>query len=438
MTLRYLKIGALAAALAGPWTVPGAVAQDGLFIPTFTYRTGAFAPNGIPIADGFKDYFTLLNERDGGIEGVRIIHEECETNYDTKLGVECYERLKSKNPLVINPFSTGITYALIPKAPVDKIPILSMGYGRTDAAVGSVHPWVFLAPTSYWSQASAKIKYIAEKEGGFDKLKGKKLTLIYHNSPYGKEPIPTLEALSKKYGYELELLAVDSPGQEQKATWLKVRQNKPDWIFLWGWGVMNQVSVKEAAANGFPIDHMVGVWWSGTEADVIPAGDAAKGYVSATFHTPGKAFKVHEDIKKHVYDKNKGSTTWEKAGEVLYNRALVNAMMTTEAIRDAVKANPGKKITGEQVRDAFENLDLTQARLDALGFGKMMRPIKITCEDHEGNGPILIQQWDGKEWKIVSDWIEPMRDVVRPMMETSAKKFAEENKITVRQCPKPS
>ena len=111
MTLRYLKIGALAAALAGPWTVPGAVAQDGLCIPTFVYRTGAFAPNGIPIADGFKDYFTLLNERDGGIEGVRIIHEECETNYDTKLGVECYERLKSRNPLVINPFSTGITYA---------------------------------------------------------------------------------------------------------------------------------------------------------------------------------------------------------------------------------------------------------------------------------------------------------------------------------------
>ncbi len=202
--------------MPGPWAITAAVAQDGLYIPTFVYRTGAFAPNGIPIADGFKDYFTLLNERDGGIEGVKIIHEECETNYDTKVGVECYERLKSKNPLMINPFSTGITYALIPKAPVDKIPILSMGYGRTDAAVGSVHAWVFLAPTSYWSQASAKIKYIAAKEGGLDKLKGKKLTLIYHNSPYGKEPIPTLEVLSKKYGYELELLAVDSswPGAE--------------------------------------------------------------------------------------------------------------------------------------------------------------------------------------------------------------------------------
>src|SRR5262245_53243078 len=274
MIVRFATIGLLsAAAIAGPWAVTAASAQDGLFIPTLVYRTGPYAPNGSPSANGFKDYFALLNERDGGIEGVKIVHEECETQYDTKQGVECYERLKSKNPLIINPFSTGITYALIPKAPVDKIPILSMGYGRTDAAVGSIFPWVFNMPTSYWSQASAKIKYVAAKEGGFEKLKGKKLALVHHNSPYGKEPIPTLEALSKKYGYELEILAVDHPGQEQKATWLKIRQWKPDWIFLWGWGVMNQVSIKEAAAIGFKMDHMVGVWWSGTETDTLPAGD---------------------------------------------------------------------------------------------------------------------------------------------------------------------
>jgi branched-chain amino acid transport system substrate-binding protein len=435
MLARSVKTGALAAAvLAAPCFVFAAAAQDGLFIPGFVYRTGAYAPSGIPVADGFKDYYNLLNERDGGIEGVKIIYEECETNYDTKAGVECYERVKSRNPLLINPYSTGITYALIPKAPVDKIPILSMGYGRTDVAIGSIHQWVFNAPTSYWSQASAKVRYVAEKEGGFDKLKGKKIALVYHNSPYGKEPIPTLEALSKKYGFELELLPVDHPGQEQKATWLKVRQSNPDWIFFWGWGVMNQVGIKEAAAHGFKMDHMVGVWWSGTESDVVPAGEAAKGYLSANFHAPGKNAKVHEDIKKYLYDKGKGATTWERVGEVLYNRGLVNAMITTEAIRDAIKKH-GKKVTGEHVREALENLNLTEARLNQLGFGGMIRPIRVTCEDHEGNGPILIQQWDGKQWKIVSNWIEPMRDLVRPMMEASAKKFAEENKITPRQCP---
>ena len=433
MTVRIATIGLLsAAALAGPWAVSAASAQDGVYMPTLVYRTGPYAPSGIPIANGFKDYYALLNERDGGIEGVKIIHEECETSYDTKLGVECYERVKSKNPLVINPFSTGITYALIPKASVDKIPILSMGYGRTDASDGRVFPWVFTAPTTYWSQATGQVKYIIAKEGGEDKLKGKKIAYIYHNSPYGKEMIPTLEALSKKYGYEIEFLAVDHPGQEQKATWLKIRQYRPDWIIFTGWGVMNQVGVKEAAAIGFKMDHMIGNWWSGTEADVVPAGDGAKGYLSATFHAPGKGYKIHDEIKKYLYDKGKGATEWDKVGEVLYNRALVNAAMGAEAVRWAIKKY-GKKPTGEQVREGFESLDITEARWAELGFDrKFTHPIKVSCADHEGNGPILIQQWDGKTWKIVSDWITPMRDVVRPMIEASATKFAAENKIEPR------
>ena len=107
-----------------------------MFIPLLVYRTGPYAPNGIPSANGFNDYFNLINERDGGINGVKLVWEECETQYDTKQGVECYERLKTKHggAVLVNPFSTGITYQLIPKAPVDKIVIHSAGYGMTASA----------------------------------------------------------------------------------------------------------------------------------------------------------------------------------------------------------------------------------------------------------------------------------------------------------------
>lgn len=431
MSIKRLTIGVLAASAAAGVLAAAPAVADELFVPGLVYRTGPYAPNGIPVANGMSDYVTLLNERDGGIGGVKVVWEECETSYDTKLGVECYERLKTKNALIVNPYSTGITYALIPKATVDKIPVLSMGYGRTDASDGRVFPWVFTAPTTYWSQASAMIKYVASKEGGLEKLKGKNIALVYHNSPYGKEPIPTLETLAKKYGYKLETLAVDHPGQEQKATWQKIQQIEPDWVFFWGWGVMNQVGVKEAAAIGFKMDRMIGVWWSGSEVDVLPAGDAAKGYLAATFHQPGAGFKIHEDIKKYVYGKNLGKGDVKKIGEVLYNRGLVNAFIATEAIRDAV-AKKGSKITGADVREAMEHLSIDQARLEKMGFAGMMRPITISCADHEGNGAVLIQQWDGKNWKIVSDWIAPMRDVVRPMIEASAHKFATENKVEMR------
>ena len=63
------------------------------FIPMLVYRTGPYAPSGIPVANGFRDYYTMINNRDGGIGGVIITFEECETEYNTKLGVECYEKL---------------------------------------------------------------------------------------------------------------------------------------------------------------------------------------------------------------------------------------------------------------------------------------------------------------------------------------------------------
>jgi branched-chain amino acid transport system substrate-binding protein len=436
MILRRLLVSVLALAVAVGPAVTTARAAGEMFIPLLVYRTGPYAPSGIPIANGASDYFNLVNERDGGINGVKIVFEECEMQYDTKQGVECYERLKGKGPVLVNPYSTGITYQLIPKAPVDKVVIHSMGYGMTASADGRWFPWVFNFPMTYWSQASAFVKYAGQQEGGMDKLKGKKIVHVYHNSPYGKEANPTLEDLARQLGFELTLLAVDHPGQEQKATWLQVRRINPDWIFVSGWGVMNQVAVKEAGAINYKMDRLVGNWWTGTEADVVPAGEAAKGYKSMTYHVPGAGFKVHQDIFKHVYDKGKGAAKREAVGEVLYNRMVINAMLNVESIRTAMAKYGNKPLTAEQVRWGFENLNLTEKRLEELGMKGLMRPLRVTCENHEGNGMAAVQQWDGKKWTIVSDWIEPMREVVRPKLEAAAVEEAKKLNYTIRDCSK--
>ena len=255
------------------------------------YRTGAYAPNGVPFANGVADYYKLVNERDGGINGVKIVFEECDTGYATDRGVECYERLKGKGPTgaaYVIPLSTGITFALTEKAPVDKIPIITMGYGRSESRDGSVFQWNFPLLGTYWTAADIILQHIAKKEGGFDKLKGKKIALVYHDSPYGKEPIALLQKRAQMHGFETMLLPVTHPGVEQKATWLQIRQNRPDYVLLWGWGVMNSTAIKEAVAVGYPREKMYGVWWSGAEQDVRPAEDGAKGYNSVTLqHTAG-------------------------------------------------------------------------------------------------------------------------------------------------------
>ena len=132
---------ALAALLGALATAAPALAQNEQFIPNLVYRTGAYAPNGVPFANGIADYYRLINERDGGINGVKIVFEECDTGYATDRGVECYERLKGKGPTgaaYVIPLSTGITFALTEKTTVDKIPIISMGYGRSESRDGSV------------------------------------------------------------------------------------------------------------------------------------------------------------------------------------------------------------------------------------------------------------------------------------------------------------
>ncbi len=427
-----------AAAIIAPLAAATAEAYE-LVIPATVYRTGPYAPNGIPFANGYGDYYRMLNARDGGIEGVKIKYIECETAYNTKQGVECYENTKGTAPsgaLVYQPLSTGITYQLIPKATEDKIPVFSMGYGRTSAANGKVFPYVFNFPATYWSQVSVFVKYAGEKMGGMAKLKGKKIALVYHNSAYGKEPIRTLEELAKKHGFTLQLLAVDHPGQEQKATWLQVRKERPDWVFLWGWGVMNQVAVKEAASIRFPMNRFIGVWWSGSENDVLPAGAAANGYLSGAFHAAGANFRAHDDIKKYVYDKGQGGGDRDRIGEVLYNRGLVAAMWTAEAIRNAMRIHKTTEIKGEHVRDGFESLNVDAKRLAVLGLEGFTYPIKITCENHEGPGKVALQRWDAKakKWSFVTDFYEPDRDVVGALIAEDSAKFAKENKITPKTC----
>jgi branched-chain amino acid transport system substrate-binding protein len=231
----------------------------------------------MPFANGYVDYLKLVNAQ-GGINGVKVSFEECETGYATDKGVECYERLKGKGATVFQPLSTGITFALTEKAPADKIPLITAGYGRSESGRRLVFKWNFPLTGTYWVAADILVQHIGKKEGGLDKLKGKKIALVYHDSPYGKEPIPLLQERSKMHGFDLQLLPVTHPGVEQKATWLQIRQSRPDYVFLWGWGVMNSTALKEAVATGYPRDKMYGVWWSGAEPDVKDVGDGAKGY----------------------------------------------------------------------------------------------------------------------------------------------------------------
>ncbi len=403
------------------------------FVPVLSYRTGPYAPNGTPWANGFVDYLKLVNAK-GGINGVKISYEECETGYDTARSVECYERLKSKNPSFVQTLSTGATFAITEKAPGDKIPVLTVGYGRSESADGAVFKWNFPIAGTYWVAADTILQAVAKKEGGWEKLKGKKIALVYHDSPFGKEPIPLMQERSRIHGFELQLLPVTAPGVEQKATWLQVRQARPDYVVLWGWGVMNSTAIKEAQATGYPREKMYGVWWAGAEPDVKDVAEGAKGYNAITIqHGAEPNSDIVKFLLAQVHAKGQGTGPKEEVGQVLYLRGVMSAMIGIEGIRSAQERfGKGKVMSGEQVRWGLENLNLTQAKLDALGFKGVMRPISTSCMDHMGAAWTRIHTWNGKVWEFTSDWMQADEQILKPLVKATADKYAAEKKLTRR------
>ncbi len=412
-----------------------------LVIPAMEYRTGPYASGGIPFWNGFIDYLTLLNERDGGIKGVKIKIARCETAYDNDRGVECYERLKATPPsgaLIFNPVSTGIVYRLIEKVNQDHIPILSLGYGRASASYGKVFNWIFNPPSNYWSAASIMIKYIGDQERTPSGLQGLKIALVYLDNPYGREPIPTLTVLAQKHGFIFSRYPISPPGLDQKDVWRKIASDKPHWILFWGYGAMNPISFKEAAAIRFPMSHMIGSAWASSENDVRSVAAEVDGYLGTALHAPGAVSPVHEAVIKYVYDTGKAVDPDFKPriGEVLYNRGLTAAMWATQAIAKAMEIHGKKEVTASEVRDGLEALDITEDMLEDLGFEGMLAPMKLSCSNHEGAGRAAIQQWEAvnNRWRLVSGFYEPDRAVVGPLIEADALAYAKEHNITPRSC----
>ena len=435
-----LGIGAVAAVVIVPAVAQAQAKEQYFGIPS--YRVGPFAAGGTGFFGGIIDYLQYVNMKEGGVNGVRMTWAECETEYNAARGVECYQRLLKKGDQqmhIFEPLATPIAYGVLSRVDDDKVVLTQYGYGRSDAADGRVFPWVFSTMTSYWSQASAILNWIATKEGGVANLKGKKVAHLHLDSAFGREPLPVLNRLAKEWGFELIPIPVAAPGIEQSAQWLRIRQEKPDWVISWGFGAgMNSTSINNAARINFPREKMVGVWWAGSEEDVLPAGDAAKGYFAAANVPSGKQFPLVQDIEKVVYGAGKGNLSDQKRlGNIYWNRGVTAAIFWVEAVRNGQRlANKrGQPLNGDEMRNGFEALNLTSARLKELGIEGMLPSFKLSCSDHEGAGVVKIVQWDGAKWNTVTpDWVSSDRKMIREMVEESAAKYAVEQKITPKKC----
>src|SRR5271166_3419920 len=246
---KYLVIAApLLCGAAGAYaeTKPIKVGAALDFTKVYTFVSNEYS-------QGQRDYISLVNAR-GGIKGTPVELETVDTGNEPQRGIEAYERFKNEGAVLFDFLSTPVSRAVVPRALADGMNVITAFHGRSDAADGSVFPTIFPMTPAYWSQATALVKYINDKEGG--NLKGKKIVLVHIDSPFGKEPLPVFQKLSEKLGYTFTDIGYPSPGNEQSAQWTQVRRERPDWVVLWGAGGGQPNSVREALRNGIPADHI--------------------------------------------------------------------------------------------------------------------------------------------------------------------------------------
>ena len=438
--LRGLTALGLTLAIMSP-NLAVAQAQEQYFgIPSS--RVGPYSAMGTGYYGGIIDYLNYVNMKFGGVNGVKLTWEECETEYNAARTVECYQRLLTKGNqrmVVFDTLGTPGAYAVINRMEPDNVVLAQYGYGRTDAADGRVWPWVFNAAGHYWGQVAVQLGYMAKKEGGIDKMKGKTVVHLHIDSAFGREPLPAMREIAKQWGVRLIEIAVPPPGLEQQSQWLQIRREKADWVTFWGAGSgMNSTAITNAARVGFPRDRMIYVSFGGAEEDMVPAGPAAKGTFVTANAVPGM-FPLIQDIKKVVYDgAGKGNLQDpSRIGSVYYNRGVGAAAMWVEALKNAqrIANKSGKTVNGKEYRDGYEALDISDAKLKEIGIQGMLGPFKMSCAKHDGSERFRVMQWNGKKFDLVSDWeAAPDPAYIRKLIEESAAKFATENKITPKKC----
>ena len=418
LTRRNMLTGAAVAALASQIPLRLAFAQGGDkvirfampmdFTRVYTFVTAEYN-------QGQRDYITMINDR-GGIGGYTIAVDISDHANDQPRAIEAYERAKSQGAVLIDPLSTPVARALTPRVLEDKINMITAFSGRSDAADGTVFPYVFPLSPNYWTQAGLLVEFFKQQDGG--SLEGKTICFVHIDTPFGKEPLPILEKLAEAEGFTLQAFPYTPPGNDQSAIWPQVRRARPDWTMFWGAGVGQTVALTEAVRNGLDMSRVSGsVWVSESDMDVV-GRDQTVGVLKVEPCVSGREPKVIQDILTEVVGAGKGAGPEDKVGTSYYNYGVMLAALMLEGVRRAVEIAPDGPATSEWLNAGLNSI--TEFTAEGL-----IPPTTITPEDHQGGGMGRVARWNGEAFEPVTDWFTANQDLVWEEVRKYSAEFAQ-------------
>ena len=405
--MKWMRGTALSAALAFGLAAqaPAEEIKIGLlqdFTAVYTFLTGEYN-------QGQQDYLTLINE-EGGIEGNTFTAIVRDTGNQPQRGIEAYNRAKEEGAILFDFLSTPVSAAILDQADADQRVVITPVHGRGDASDGSVFPYIFPMMATYWAQAANLVEYMKTNEGG---IEGKKIAIVHIDSPFGREPLPILDALAGQEGFEYRAFPYASPGNEQSAAWSEVRRYQPDFVMIWGAGGGQGVSVKTAIQNGIKPEQIHSVIWL-AETDANNIGPMMTGVKRFEGAATGVDHPIIQRIQEKVIASGKGAGDAANVGTSYYNLGVATMAVSVEAARLALA--DGGPLDGPKLKAGFEQI----TDYDAEG---LMPAVTITPADHQGGGAGRVSQWDGSAWVPVSDWHAAYPDLIRQVIEESAAEY---------------
>lgn len=418
MERRTFLTGTAAAALISQMGISVAQAQGKVikfampqdFTKVYTFVTSEYS-------QGQRDYISLINAR-GGVGGYTIEADVSDHANDLPRAIEAYERAKANGAVLVDPLSTPVARALVPRVLEDKINMVTAFSGRSDAADGTAFPYIFPLSPNYWTQAGLLIDYFRQKDGD---LKGKKICFVHIDTPFGKEPLPILNALAEKQGFELVAFPYTPPGNDQSAIWPQVRRARPDWVMFWGAGVGQTTALTEAIRNGLDMSRLSSsVWLSESDMDVVGA-EAAKGVMKVEPCASGRDPKIIQDILKEVVGAGKGAGPEDKVGTAYYNYGVMITAVIIEGVRMAAEKAPDGPVSGEWLNAGLSSIK------DFTAEG-MIPATTVTPEDHQGGGNGRIAHWDGAKFVADTDFFSANQDIVWELIRKSSEEFKKTGK----------
>ena len=360
-----------------------------------------------PMADGFQDYIRLQNKEQALGPGNSFRVVEVDHGYNIPKAVESFERQKAEGSLSIGLFGTPPTMAVLPKLNEFHILGTAPGFGPAAARNGEKYPYLFPVAASYWSQATASVKFVLDQWK--DPSRKPRIAYLHLDNPGGREPLVVFDALQKQLGFEFKTWAVPPPGLEMGAQVLEIaRQYKADWVITHLFGVGPSVSIKEFTRVGFPRNRMVSFVWGDAEVDINVAGlKNSEGYYGLQFAGVGQNYEVLKKIRAMYKDEGQPEPKAMQV-TVYYNRGVLAAALHARAIELAIRKH-GPDISSQQVAEAMQTIQ-------DFSLGGLIPPLTLSPRDHEGGGWVQMYQVQEGKWVPVTDWYKAYSELIDKMV----------------------